>query len=602
MREDIQVEDNKMRLPQTVGEGGIFAFSGMDGPTDSSSGYVATWAEQPPDLLIHTPRLRVLSIFAQGSDSLNVQWATGDVCVFGNSAGHTGRMLYTAWHTLIGELPSEAAVKLSFADNGELVADEADRTCWITMDSEHGDCVTLLIDKRRWAMSYGRTPSEAAERAAAGLHQEIGKEIAKRLNIYQALPVLADPSRDELLRKCVSVMKVNTMSGEGALAQHWSTPDRVPHRDMWLWDTVYHSLAMNKVDAPIAWSCLKTMLTSIREDGMMPHRVASSGRISDLTQPPLLAWGVWEHYRIAPDPNKLRFALPYLQRYLQWNLMHRDANGNGLPEWKVEGDIHCRSGESGMDNSARFDDAEQLDAVDFAVFMVHDMRHVALIAEVLGEVALAAIWANRAEEMQQTLLREMWNEADGFFYDKRFDGSLSRVQGISGFLPLLLDGLPAAMTERLLDALADPRRFGAVYPIPSLSLSDPKWSTDMWRGPTWINMNYLIILGLRKQGKMAEATRLRDQTIALVKRYYERYGVTFEYYDATDRVPPTRCERKGPYMGYDIRRKLDAFRDYHWTAALTACLLLESEQEDQTGAKAAKETLEGHNIRQEAAQ
>jgi hypothetical protein len=55
-------------------------------------------------------------------------------------------------------------------------------------------------------------------------------------------------------------------------------------------------------------------------------------------------------------------------------------------------------------------------------------------------------------------------------------------------------------------------------------------------------------------------------------------GVIFEFYDAKDERPPWRCDRKGPNRGeYDFRVKFDSIRDYHWSAAVTACLLLEKE-------------------------
>ncbi|MEK6793373.1 MAG: hypothetical protein AABZ39_01255, partial [Spirochaetota bacterium] len=48
----------------------------------------------------------------------------------------------------------------------------------------------------------------------------------------------------------------------------------------------------------------------------------------------------------------------------------------------------------------------------------------------------------------------------------------------------------------------------------------------------------------------------------------------FEFYDAKDGVPTMRCDRKGPTTSvYDIRKKMDSIRDYHWTAALTFCML-----------------------------
>jgi hypothetical protein len=112
--------------------------------------------------------------------------------------------------------------------------------------------------------------------------------------------------------------------------------------------------------------------------------------------------------------------------------------------------------------------------------------------------------------------------------------------------------------------------------VPSVSASHPEFSTDMWRGATWINLNYLIIHGLQRQGLAVEAKSLRAKTISFVDSYYRKSGVLFEFYDATDQRPPQACDRKGKRVEpYNIRRKYDSIRDYHWTAALTARLLLE---------------------------
>ena len=98
----------------------------------------------------------------------------------------------------------------------------------------------------------------------------------------------------------------------------------------------------------------------------------------------------------------------------------------------------------------------------------------------------------------------------------------------------------------------------------------------MWRGATWLNLNYLVIEGLKRQGQAQEARRLADASIAQVRQTAETHGVIFEFYDAKGLVPPFRCHRKGPPAAvYDLRGKVDAIRDYHWSAALTACLMLE---------------------------
>jgi hypothetical protein len=97
----------------------------------------------------------------------------------------------------------------------------------------------------------------------------------------------------------------------------------------------------------------------------------------------------------------------------------------------------------------------------------------------------------------------------------------------------------------------------------------------MWRGASWINMNVMTILGLRRHGRDATARRLTERTLAFVREAYEQHGVLFEFYDASGQRPSMACDRKGPVSGrYDIRSKYEVIRDYHWTAALCFDLML----------------------------
>jgi hypothetical protein len=567
-------------LPNVIGEGGIFAFSGLDGETRAASGFVATWGASPYSLLFHTAKRRVLEVSAP--EETMTEWVTGDACRFATPVG-SGTFVYGAWHTLMGTIPSDVRVSLRLEDGAEAVGcpqpvSGAAASCMASDDEDNGEYIVLAKQAERFAVSFGATREEAEERACAGLQLDVEQAVSDRLVWLARVPVLEDNRRTRLLYKCFSVMKANTLAAEAGFGQMWSTPDRVPHKDMWLWDTAFHSFGMNKLDPDAAWQCLKTMLEAIRPDGMMPHQINPFGKYSRITQPPILAWGVWANYCSEPDAAKLRYALPYLQRYLAWNLEHRDRNRNGLFEWEIHGDPLCRSGESGMDNSARFDEAADLDAVDFSTFMACDMKYVAWIAAELGQEDVARTWRERAKQTADRIIVGFWNEEDGFYYDKHGDGRLSTVKAVSGFLPLLLEELPERHAERLIGMLNDPKHFAAEYPIPSLALSEPAWGTDMWRGPAWINMNYMIVQGLKLHGRSQEADKLAERTIDLVQRYVERYGVTFEYYDSSDRLPPVDCDRKGPPADrYNIRHKMDSIRDYHWTAALTACLLLEKD-------------------------
>ncbi|MHB0859515.1 MAG: amylo-alpha-1,6-glucosidase [Anaerolineae bacterium] len=562
-------------LPDLWGEGALFAFSGLDGPTDVQSSFVGSQGRSPYDLLFHTPRRRVLSI--KCTDMGRVRIALHDVLAVETEQGPL-LLAFRAWHSLMGVLPQGAEVDLAF-EGGEPAQEQAG--CRVTYDASQGDCIALVRQETHLGVAFGKSIDEACARALAAIAEDPWAVARERLRPYARLPRLEDAGEDRLLAKCYSVMRVNTLAPEGCIARIWSTPDRVPHRDMWLWDSVFHSLAMNHVHPEVARDELQAVLDQQGVDGMISHQMSPTGKRSTITQPPLLAWAVWENYRAQGDPDALRAALPRLEGYLAWDLAQRDANGNGLLEWFIEGSPLCRSGESGMDNSPRFDRAVALDAVDFSVFAACDLRYTARIARVLGDEVRATALDAQAERIEQQICALLWDADSGFFYDRELDGRFERVRTASGFMPLLLPGLPTPMVDRLVQSLGAPTQFGAPFPVPSVALDEPTWSTDMWRGATWVNVNYLIVRGLCIHGRHADAAWLAERTIRMVQAAYEQFGVLFEFYDPLGQIQPTQLARKGPHREpYDIRVKMDAIRDYHWTAALTACLLLERHAEE----------------------
>jgi hypothetical protein len=554
-------------LPNIDGEGFLFAFSGMDGETSHGANFVLTRHRTGFDFLIQTQFLHELRIcYEQPGEILA---ATGDVF----AAAFADRLLvltFSAWHTLIGEVPQGASISLSRA--------KKKKESPLSLCSLTGARLAFARDDRRFALAYGNNPREARLRAKQGLQASLPDTIARRLAAYEQLPHLADDGDDRLLRKCFSVMKVNAMSPEGSFQQRWSTPDRVPHRDMWLWDSVFHALAMNKVNAQLSWEYLKTVLDQQSPDGMISHQFRPTGWRSAITQPPILAWGVWENYQTQPDKQNLAYAAPRLAGYLQWDRRNRDHNGNGLLAWFIEENHSCRSGESGMDNSQRFDEALQLDAVDFSSFAALDMDYLSRMYAELDDAANASYWQERALRLSSTIHQILWNEKQGFYFDRKMDGSFSAVEAVSGFLPLLLADFPQERLPHMVAALQDPTRFHTAMPVPSVAVNTPGFGTDMWRGAVWVNMNFLVAGGFEKQGRHDLAGDICTKTLAIVKKYYEQSGVIYEFYDALDQRPPFACDRKGSRQPpYNIRHKMDSIRDYHWSAALCLLMLLDKD-------------------------
>jgi len=149
------------------------------------------------------------------------------------------------------------------------------------------------------------------------------------------------------------------------------------------------------------------------------------------------------------------------------------------------------------------------------------------------------------------------------------------VQTPCGFTPLLLPGVSDDRVAALIKHLNDPKKFASKVPMPTVAMdyvteACPASSTNMWRRPTWTNTNLFTIWGLRNYahvpGALEAAAKLQQATLEMVGREYEKWGVTFEFYDSNGVVEPPFLERKKSTHSGGVR-------DYHWTAANTLYLL-----------------------------
>ena len=273
--------------PDVWGEGSLFAFSGMDGPTDCQSPMIGNY-----DAAHGTIRFHLLGCDLAWPDTTgrSVSLAINDAFVMESSQGRCA-VTFANWHTLIGSYPSGSAAMLRHNGqsiqpdvNGMEVVDVEDGSAWMALVTRNG----------KFSLSYGSARDEVMTRAHEGLTIDTEQTLASRLATYHCLPRLDEDRHDQLLCKCFSVMRVNTCGPEGIFRQHWSTTSRLPHRWLWLWDSAFHAVGMCPFDAPLAWEFLESVFDGQRDDGMVPHCVEPSGLTSHITQPPLLAWAAAE--------------------------------------------------------------------------------------------------------------------------------------------------------------------------------------------------------------------------------------------------------------------------------------------------------------------
>ena len=552
--------------------GHLFAFSGLDGPTNEENPFIGIARDNSSLSLLFCNLLipRILLVRGAGLRE-KTRVAASDVVLAGPTDG-SGPQLQMAWsdrYLLAGEASHGAGVYLM----GDMPVPSAPNCTHVSGAQAVVLCSRSLPDGGRvaWGLAMGITLAEAVSRAMAAACSgpqclvQLPALIKARLAPFDGLPTVK--TYGPLLAKALSVMRVNSLSPEGKIRQRWSTPDRVPHQWMWLWDSCYHSLAANHLDPALGWDYIHAVLAAASPDGAVAieRTPTSAGQSVKQTQPPLLTWAVHTNWKAsiaagvdnATISSRLAYALPRLGAYLQWDIVNRaDPTGRcALLRW-------THGTESGMDNSPRFDHGvSDMLAVDFSVFLAREAKLLAEIATEVGNATAAAHWATVAKNVSQQVHAMMWNETAGLYFDRNASsGQLSGVVASTALLPLWLDDLPPDRLPRLLAALKDPKSFGTAVPIPSVGRAMPSFGTDMWRGPMWVNSNYMVSLALGARGAKAEAAALMRATLDAMQAAYLRYGVIFEFYDADGKADPRTLMRKGEPTG--------GVRDYHWSAAL----------------------------------
>lgn len=512
------------------GPGQILAFSGLDGNTDFNNGLVLRTAFNWTGFEIKLPEnggtIKIKN-FDKNTDKLTI---AGDFFRLGKAKG----VFIDAWHILLeGDIQVRTgnSVEMLCADNRILIG---------TKD-------------------YFRPEL---------LAKKLSELISERRNNLKKFPV---PSRlpintERTLWKAYSQLRTQFCTPEGIIKKLWTTPDRWPHRRMWLWDSVFHAAGIRHIDIKAARDIISAMLECCREDGFIPLDATPEGT-SAVTQPPLLAFGVKLIQEIEPDFEWLRKSYPILKAYIEWDLKNRDSDNSGLVEWYIEENENCRSGESGMDNSPRFDAATQLKATDFNAFLSLECEVLSEFAGELGLVDDAILWKERHNKLNQLINERLWNYKEKFYFDYDIDQDrISEVMASSGFMPLICGAPSMEQAAELAAHLNNPQTFKTAFPIPSIAICcGDYYSKDMWRGPAWININWLAARGLRRYGFNSEAEKLEKRTMDELEKMYLKYGVFFEFYDDRCEVDPPELLRKGRNIPDSFHQ---VFHDFGWTATL----------------------------------
>lgn len=555
-----------MKFNKQWGYGQLFGFSALEGPNRYYDDFILMTMKKKLSFRIEYRSHYVLINFPT-SDKVTFSVIMSDF-VTASIGGKRFALTFIDNDTLVGVSP----VLPSFKGERKLTEQEMWGATVYNIDNHFlGFRYKQTDDGYLFVIHNSFTAVEARSGANYFIdHNNIDALLDKYMNYYVNMPKCNDKKYESLYLKALSINKVNTHTPEGKIGRVWTTPDRVPHRHMWMWDSAFHCITMSEYNHEFAEQAFLAMLEQTRDNGFMPH-MANPTDCSDVTQPCIMSWGAYNIYQNTKNIEFLKQCVPYLEKYLVYDIENRDENKNGLLEWFTEPDYTiCKCGESGLDNSPRFDFDEKMDCMDFTTYLALDSEYLSKIYDILGDKEKSEKWLKVHQNTSNLINKYFWNEEGGYYCDRLFDGKLTKVLTHTSFLPMFAGIASKEQAEKMVKTIMDESLINTPFPFASISQDHPTYSTDMWRGGSWLNVDYFIISGLRKYGYNELADSFRDRILEKVNNWYKKTGVIFEFYDSQDKVSPFMCKRKGePLKNPDYRKHVHSISDYNWSACFT---------------------------------
>jgi alpha,alpha-trehalase len=337
------------------------------------------------------------------------------------------------------------------------------------------------------------------------------------------------------------------------------------YAQLWDWDGYFigaHWANKDAKDAAFLRDWVLSFAGSADAEGYVAGCITPTGPrplFGKFAMKPFLAQGAVLAAERLGDWEWLRAPWPALTRVEHYRRRTQFDSKWGLWFWD-------NAMQSGADNNAALSnepkDESAIIAVDASVWAMREDEAMAAIATHLGDSARADQYHDAAEETRKAILAKLWSKQDGVFLNRwRDSGAWVKVLSWTSFLPLAEGMVKRADAERMIrEHLLNPAEMRSEFGFRSLAKSDPNYNNEAiidpysnWRGPVWMNANYMDWIALRKYGFDAEALWLAITLAGVERRDIAKWSSMHEDYSAEtgEGLAPTPAQSKdGKFAGF----------------------------------------------------
>ena len=356
-------------------------------------------------------------------------------------------------------------------------------------------------------------------------------------------------------------------------------PDGTP--DQWTifeWDSFFNALEASVESGRHARDIARAVLETQYPTGNIPNWRGQASGTPDRSQPPVGAYVILKLFGRLGDLDLLKFAYPRLTKWHAfWRTPgpdggpRRDGNADGLLEWGSDAALVAGAvppweekaspkqramWESGQDDLPNWEEASfsesagtmTMNCLDLNCLYALDAYCLAQIADILDLPQDYDSYLKEYEHLKTLINEKLWNEREGFYFDRHWDGSFSPRKAASNFFPLVARIPDGRRASQLVRHLLDPKEFWGEYVLPSISRDDPLFKEQQyWRGTIWPPTNYLVYQGLKAYGFDAVAAEFAQKSLALFFRSWQNFQLCPENFDSrTGEAGGQRYQSWGP--------------------------------------------------------